>query len=335
MLERKNLFIIGLTLVLVASWSIGNISYMFSNLGNEDTNYGFVGAENQSYEIFDISIYMFFLVFFIIGILLYMLYIYKKYGMEVLSMPITIVGVMIFFGLFSFLVGSHMTAVVILMTIIGVITFAFTAHKRGWAKFNIILVSVLIMIAVPVLYRFYQTFEGGGVDFIDKSSTVSKIGDSGRELVSGVTGIGSQNLGLVVITILLVIIGVISLLPKIAHYLKKDELKKEERTQIEKDLSESVNRAIKDLNKGKDIRSTVIRCYQKMCFILEDYGITYDRYMTPREFENNAVNNLNFSRDTIDDLTSTFEEARYSSHSLKEDHRKRAIKDLKSLREEI
>lgn len=321
-------------LVLVASWSIGNISYLFPNLGESDNQYGFMGR-GGSLEIFDISIYFFLLVFFFIGILAFTLYIYKKYGMEVLSVPLLMIGFVILAGIMFLIAGAFSTEVVIMMTIIGVIAFALIADKKGWAKINIISVSIILLVGIPIIYRFYQVYSPGVIIEDTGERGISKIGQSGRELVEGATNLGGQNIGLLVIGMLLGTIAVIAAVPKLISFLSSNEEIEEEQTQIEQDISKSVDRAIRDLNKGKDIRSTIIRCYQKMCFILEDYGVIYDRYMTPREFEYNAVHNLNLSKETIDDLTSIFEEARYSSHSLKESQREAALENLKSLREEI
>lgn len=328
------MFIIGLVLVLVASWSIGNISYLFPSLGGGETGSNFVSG-GQDLEIFDISIYFILLVFFLLGILVYTLYIYRKYGMEVLSIPFTMVGFVILAGIIFLIVGAFSTEAVVAMTIIGVITFALIADKKGWARLNTIVVSVMLLIAIPVVYRFNQLYDPGTIIRDAGDQGLSKIGQSGKDLVEGATGIGGDNIGIIVIGSLLLMIALIALVPKLISYLRTGRGDEEEKKKIEEDLTESVDRAIRDLNEGKDIRSTIIRCYQKMCFTLEDYGIIYDMYMTPREFEKNAINNLNVSKDTIDELTTIFEEARYSSHSLNESQRKSALKNLKLLREEM
>lgn len=321
-------------LVFVASWFIGNIVYLFPNLGISDDSYGFVADGGTGKEIMNISIYFIALVIFLIAILLVLLYIYKKYGKEVLSIPLVMVGMIVLGGIMSLFAGKYPTLIVIFMTIFGVIAFVFTTNKKGWTKLNIISGAIILLVGIPLVYIAYNRYDPGIV-ILDDGQDLAKIGESGRELVRGVTGIGGQNMGLLVIASLLIIIGVFITIPKIVSYIRSKKEVEEETSEIEQDLSQSVDRAIKDLKKGKDTRSTIIRCYQKMCFILEDYGVTYDRYMTPREFENNAVLNLNFSRSTISELTTIFEEARYSPHSLTESQRKAALKNLKSLKEEI
>jgi len=321
-------------LVLVASWSIGNIVYLFPKLGVTDDSYGFVADGGSGKEFMNISVYFIALVIFLIGILLVLLYIYKKYGKEVLSIPMVMVGMIILAGIMFLFAGRYPTLIVIFMTILGVIAFIFTANKKGWAKLNIISGAIILLVGIPLVYIAYNRYDPGIV-ILDDGQDLAKIGESGSELVRGVTGVGSQNMGLLVIASLLIIFGVFITIPKIVNYIRSKKEVEEETSEIEQDLSQSVNRAIKDLKKGKDTRSTIIRCYQKMCFILEDYGVTYDRYMTPREFENNAVNNLNFSRTTISELTTIFEEARYSSHRLDESKRKAALNNLKLLRKEI
>ncbi len=102
--------------------------------------------------------------------------------------------------------------------------------------------------------------------------------------------------------------------------------------EIEEDISSTVDTAIKDLHTGKDVRSSIMRCYQKMCNILEESGISNEKSMTPREFRTHADEKLGVSTSRIDDLTDLFEEARYSSHSLSERDRDRALNNLKALK---
>ncbi len=335
-LDKKNLFPISLILVFVASWFIGNISYLFSDLGRGKISHGFVSAGGDV-EVFDISIYFLLLIFFILAVLALTLYIYNKYGkvaFEIIKIPSVIVGFVIFLGFMFLTVGTYSTEFVIIMAIVGVITFSLIADKRGWARLNIISASAILLIAIPIIYRLYN-INAGTIILDEGGKRMSKIGESGKELVEGATGVGGENIGLIIIGLLLVIIAIIAVTPKIISLIRSGNKESEEQSSIEKDLSDSVDKAIKDLKKGKDTRSTIIRCYQKMCFILEDYGVIYDKYMTPREFEYNAIHNLNLSKDTIDDLTSIFEEARYSSHSLKKSQRKEALKNLKLLRKEI
>lgn len=332
--NKKNLLMISLILELVAAWSLGNITYLFPYLGDRDAAYGFVGG-GADIEVFNISIYFLLAVLVLVIVLASILFIYREYGKEVFTVPLMIFGPGSLLLMILLTGITNLEPVVIGMTVLAVVAFIFAANRRGWAKFNIALVSVTALIAGPFLYKAYLAYSPGA-DYVSSGGVVDKyIGESGQEVLKGSRNLLGQNIGFIVIGLIVVVGGIYFIAPRIKTYLKENKYDEQDQSQIEEDISESVDRAIRDLNEGKDIRSTVIRCYQKMSYVLEDQGVTYDRFMTPREFEKSALNNLDMSRDTISDLTDIFEEARYSSHSLTESQRKAALKNLKSLREEI
>jgi len=323
-----------LIIELIAAWSLGNITYLFPFLGDREAAYGFVGG-GSDLEVFNISIYFLLAVLVFVILLVSILLIYRKYGKEVFTVPLMIFGPGSLLLMILLTGITNLEPVIIAMTILAVIAFIFAANRKGWAKFNIALVSVTALIAVPFLYKAYIAYSPGA-NYVSSGWDVDKyIGESGQEVLKGSRDLLGQNIGFIVIGLIVVIGGIFFIAPRIKTYLKENKHDGRDQNQIEEDISESVEKAIRDLNEGKDIRSTVIRCYQKMSYVLEDQGVTYDKFMTPREFEKSALKNLDMSRDTISDLTDIFEEARYSSHSLTEYQRKAALKNLKSLREEI
>ncbi len=109
----------------------------------------------------------------------------------------------------------------------------------------------------------------------------------------------------------------------------------EEEESIESEISSTVDRAISDISEGKDIRSTIMKCYEQMCLILESEGVTDKEHMTPREFEKAANKTLNVKTSKISRIREIFELARYSSHELREKDKDEVVADLKALKEEL
>jgi len=95
---------------------------------------------------------------------------------------------------------------------------------------------------------------------------------------------------------------------------------------------EAVVDAIRDLEAGGDIRSAILLCFHRFCGLLGARGIQRQASLTPRELEGLAVEQLHVSPEATADLTSLFEEARYSDHALREEHRYRALTSLERIR---
>ncbi len=167
-----------------------------------------------------------------------------------------------------------------------------------------------------------------------------KIGDA-IEPPSGDGGTGGSPIPLIggsIGGVILLLVGV-GLLGVIVYYRVNsylyDKMELGEEEDIRDEISSTVEKTVDELYKGKDVRSTVIRCYQSMCRVLEDTGVEQDDFMTPREFEVTAVRRLDVSKGTLETLTSMFEEARYSRHELGDTHRKKAMTSLNALRDEL
>ncbi len=96
-----------------------------------------------------------------------------------------------------------------------------------------------------------------------------------------------------------------------------------------------VEDAMEELYRGDDFRSTIIRLYQHMCRLVKEDIRSDQRYMTPREFAGLATEKLRWPRGPVDELTSLFEEARYSSHDMDETRKNRAIRCLEDIRSAI
>jgi hypothetical protein len=102
-----------------------------------------------------------------------------------------------------------------------------------------------------------------------------------------------------------------------------------------RELARAVRTAIRDLEAGEDFRAVVLRCYKTMVLLFEAHGIRAVPSQTAREFEADALRGMGVSQESIDDLTSLFEEARYSTHAIGESHRDGAIECLGSIRGQL
>ena len=136
--------------------------------------------------------------------------------------------------------------------------------------------------------------------------------------------------------ILLVCIAFVALVvfSKMKVYLDKKIVAPEEKD-VKDMVSQALDKTVDDLYSGKDIRSTIMRCYQQMCLALEDTGVSNAEFMTPREFTKLAIAKLDISRNTLKEMTKLFEEARYSVHELGDDMRNRALKNLNLLKDDL
>lgn len=97
----------------------------------------------------------------------------------------------------------------------------------------------------------------------------------------------------------------------------------------------AVRTAIRDLVSGEDFRAAVLRCYKTMVLLFEQHGTRALPSQTAREFESDALRAMGVSQENIDDLTSLFEEARYSTHTIGERQRDGAIRCLGTIRGQL
>lgn len=93
--------------------------------------------------------------------------------------------------------------------------------------------------------------------------------------------------------------------------------------------------AIEQLQLGGDVREVILACYARFCVLLGARGIAAQEALTPRELEDLAVRRLSVSADSSDALTSLFEEARYSEHTLADADRNRAVASLERIRTDL
>jgi len=125
-----------------------------------------------------------------------------------------------------------------------------------------------------------------------------------------------------------------SILVVIFFFIRQKKLS-EQSNETKEDISSTADRAINELHEGEDVRDIIIRNYQKMLIILEKEGIKQEISFTPRELEKMALVRLPLTESTIDEMTSLFEEAKYSDHPLGEKERSQAIANFKQIKNEL
>lgn len=216
---------------------------------------------------------------------------------------------------------------------VSVIALSFYMYRtEKWMDIQTGAVIVIILIVLLLNLFIYHQGVGGPESVLPVPET-----NGGGTFFSGggrVSEVVLENKGTLILTILSSTIVGILVFTNLKSYFTSDKTEELEKD-FEVDMSSTVEEAIRGLYKGKDVNSTIIRCYQNMCYILEESGVSNDAFITPRELQKKTVSELNVSEGAISDLTKLFEKGRYSIHAMDEDDRKRAIKDLKRLKKEI
>ena len=99
-------------------------------------------------------------------------------------------------------------------------------------------------------------------------------------------------------------------------------------------FAESIAQEIPKIRNSEDPRSAILDTYRKMCIFLSGRGAEDRKWWTAREFETRISERFGVRRKTLAELTSLFEEAKYSLHELGEPERERAVSLLEEIRKE-
>jgi len=224
----------------------------------------------------------------------------------------------------------------------------------SWPLFIIVLMIILSAIAIwkglkderfsPYIagvviigvFFFATLFLGGGAEVISE-----EIGDNGEipsiplDDPGGFVEVAFGDFGTFMLIILVGGILAFLLVQRVIPIIRSSTEKREDEEKLEDQFTSTVDSAVTELREGKDVHSTILRCYQRMCMILEEKGAKNFEFMTPREFEEQAIRTLNVSASKISEIREVFELAKYSNYRLGEEERDRAVKALKELRKEL
>ncbi len=191
--------------------------------------------------------------------------------------------------------------------------------------------AVLVLGIVLMAFLFMGGGEMIGLDFGNGNGSFSLPWDDPGGAVEGTFG----SYGNFMLIILIGAIAVLLSMQKVKPLLDRLREGEEKEEDLEDQVSHAVDRAITQLKEGKDVKSSILRCYQQMCIILEKKGVEYYDFMTPREFEKYAINKLDITESKVLEIRELFELAQYSTHSLGDKERDRAVNSLEELRKEL
>ncbi|MEF8873724.1 MAG: DUF4129 domain-containing protein [Candidatus Thermoplasmatota archaeon] len=242
--------------------------------------------------------------------------------------------------------------VVFSLPLIMLLTYLIFAVGFNWSLFLILLVVVISaiaiwkgsqdegmspfvasMIVIGVSLLAVTLFGGGGKIIFEALTGSGKAPSIDWDDPGGYTGRGIGGLGTFVLILLIGGILTFLVVQKVIPIIRRD--KEEDEKEVGDQISSTVDKAVTDLREGKDVHSTILRCYQRMCSILEEKGAKNFEFMTPREFENQAVRTLDVPTSKVSEIREVFELAKYSNYRLGEEERDKAVKALKELRKEL
>ena len=320
-MDKKTVITIGVILFLFTCWSLGNMMVIMENYEGGGTN--LVPSEGPLLTPLAISaIFISFTVFLFLYILLT--------DKNLFKISSIVVGMHVFWGLGWYAMMNYGAIIFVIMFIVGGLALIFVENSEYWAK--IYFTSALIIFIIYGIPSLFLSQLRDTIRFIPGGGTGGNGGGGTSEgLIENIMLITGENIG--IILMILLSLTIVSIL--IVQKVKEREVKETDSKEIEKDMSTVADRAISELIEGKDVRSTILRCYQQMCDLLEDKGIDNTEYITPREFKLITLKNLNISEEVVSDLTNLFEEARYSSHKLGDEDRRTALQDIRNLRKEL
>jgi len=231
-------------------------------------------------------------------------------------------------GLFFIITPVFFQALTVLLigfTLAGVILI-FVVLKKGYiSKKNAFgLIGIILVFGGGVFYWF-MTIEGEA-----EEGVLSDIFGETGSFLGEFEGAGFF------VLILISVFGLgFFLYQRYELYDLFDFSDEDDKKEIESDVSSAVDKAIRDILEGKDIKATILECYNQMSLILEDKGIRDEKHMTPREFENAANESLDVTTSKISSIREIFELAKYSSHRLEEKDKEKVIENLEALRDEL
>jgi hypothetical protein len=222
-----------------------------------------------------------------------------------------------------------MRAMFIVFYAVGIVAlgYALITYKKRALK-AILLYFVGGMAAVTLVFFLFYFSEDvkKGVDrFITTAS-----GGSGTEEVAGVARTNMIMMTVVAIVMITALIAYI-----VSMVLAARKLLGDEEDHRKAHARRAVDDAISSIIRGDDPRSVVIRCYNDMCLIVLGKGVKGFRPLTPGEFKVKIKEELGVIGSSVDQLTSLFEEARYSQHQIGSEHRDRALEALRAFGREL
>jgi hypothetical protein len=229
--------------------------------------------------------------------------------------------------------------VVFLAIVAGVYSFTKSDDKRKWRNLMVQLTGfTLICVILTAALLSYDSLDITPND--EGNPTLSEIGGgSGNSssdqndtigTPSGMKIVWTFGIFLVIFALIVTcILGVEAIIQ-----MKGERHRRVEREKVQ-DAAEAIQHAIDTLYEGTDTRSTIIRCYDDLCKVMEKHGVFEKEHLTPREFELLVKKALPVSGLHLHNLVLVFEEARYSEHALSEIAGRKALLCLEKVKDDL
>ncbi|GEM_PF-2330984 len=223
------------------------------------------------------------------------------------------------------------------LILISVASTGYAAYKRNFQLLK--QMGVMILAGILVVGLFYGVMHYGSSGPSGLHLIGGKTNDTGTENPNATVGLqegGEQSILIYGISFLM--LGSAVALMLLAFYYLSTMRKRSRFGNVDaEEVSEIIERTMKELWTGTDPKSSIIRCYGDMCSLLEKKGpgLRDSPSLTPREFLEEAEGRIPVSMDKLEELTFLFEEARYSPHELSEEMVKRARAALEGMQAEL
>ncbi len=242
-----------------------------------------------------------------------------------------------FWGLILSNILTSVVAGGFLVLLLAVMLYALLTRKRRMMAYYVRpvrwwdTIGALILFAALVILLYY--WPPMARNAANATSQQSAAGNNTFN-ATAVPTVGGVPLGVLLITAFILAIVVVTVLMDLSVRLQKMR----PRTALASRrmaAAQAVGAAISELQLGQDVRTAILACYQRFCNLLGLRGILDQEALTPRELEDRAVTQLEVSPSSAESLTSLFEEARYSTHTLGDEDRDRAVESLARIREAL
>lgn len=201
------------------------------------------------------------------------------------------------------------------------------ARRPARRQSNLTTVLMLIIVALSILFILHYEF-AGNLSHLQPAQNGNTTGISTSGNSTGGSDLPASVLQDLVFTLFIPIVGsaIIGSVLIVLAIMKRPRGEEEDQLQEEKEaIVEVVGNNLAEIESGKDPRSAVIEVYSEMRNRLGRAGAWDRATFTAREFGKRAIQKLNLTEGTVDDLTHLYEEAKFSIHPITEKERDRAI----------
>jgi hypothetical protein len=246
--------------------------------------------------------------------------------------------------------GAAASAVVLLLALfIGIIVFdivwilvrgtgglGFIAPSTGRGKSRFLQNVIISLLFLFVLFGAYLLLAGKlhGLLGLNRTAPTSPLNSTGA--LDGIRLSGTALAGSIQPVLAIgVLLAAAAAFLAIATMIVQGRNVPRNSVETKEELTEMIECKITDLKGGSDPRSAILEVYRQMHSFLAGMGASDRSHWTVREFERRARDALSIKERTITDITSLFEEAKYSRHEMGERERRTAVELLENLVRDI